>query len=230
MSQDIYTILSLEDKGVSEARNIPAKLLRLVCLDKGITRQKWDKRLDGYLKSPRSGINNDKSTISYTKSNLNRALGKGNITWEKLKKGVSILHRNKIEFKLDLVWCDSLIHEVPPPTSIVKEMSGRGDDLCWFFRHCFSALKLTPLGWNTLVERWLADPANNIHLNKPERSWERGNIRKHVLDSNNFTWDTFIKAMSIIGVKSGSISVLLHSGENHTVHTCYFKVKKDAKL
>lgn len=230
MSQDIYAILSLEDKGVSEALNTPAKLFRLVCLDKGVSKIKWDKLLSQYLNSARSGVSKDKLSLSFTRSNLNRALGKKTITWDKLKTGLSILHKGKIEVKIELNWCDGLIHEVVPPKEITKELTIRSSDLCHMFRKCYTALELTPMGWNTLVEKWIDDPANALPANKPERSWERGNIRKHILDSNSYTWATSIKALSIIGVKDATMSILLHKGENHTIHSCKFKVKKYVKV
>lgn len=226
MSQDIYGVLATEDKGLSSAENIPAKLFRLVCLDKGVTRVKWDSLLDNYVKSTRSGVSNDKATWSFTKSNINRALGKDKITWEKLKKGLSILCDGKIEFSLEINWCDSLIHAKEPPKTIEKESSGRADDLCWFFRKAFNSIDLDPMSWNTLVEKWLNNPANGVYKNKPEKSWERGNIRKHILDSNIFTWDTFVKAMSILGVDNANISVMLTKGGVKSTHTCNFKVKK----
>jgi hypothetical protein len=57
-----------------------------------------------------------------------------------------------------------------------------------------------------------------------ERSNERGNLKKAIIDRNHYPWDIFVKALDIVGVTEVTFTLYLNWGRVTTHHTHHFQV------
>ena len=229
MSEDIKTLLDRSDKGLAEANNPPAKLLRSIFLDRKIKLIKWDRLMRDYLMNPRSGIGSNSAKRSSERSNINRAIASPDVSWKQLSKVITILAPDSATVVLDLVWDDRLILPTKPPKQITHVMHGRRNDLNVMFKALITKMVILPSLWSMLIERYLNDPKNNISDNPADRSTVRGNLDK-MLKFNSFTWNGFYKALNFLGVVSATFTIILDyekSGNKTSRHSYTFHTGKE---
>lgn len=226
MAEDMHRLLSMDDKGKSEAENAVAKLFRGVLLDAGIDRNTWDRLIRRYVTDPKNGVPANPTKRSSARSNLNRALSKPKITWRTFRNAISLLGPKSVTYEVDLTWDPKLQLPKPPPLSIEYVPQSRQDELCQIARELFTELEISPKTWDRLVERYLDRHVKSVGRNPVDRSTERGNIRKTILNSNHYTWDNFTKALNILGVVKATFVVKLDWGSKTTCQS--YTIKMDA--
>lgn len=206
------------------AKNVAAKFLRSIFLDLNITPAKWDTMLRKHLTQPDSGIPDSAARRSSARSNINRALGRHEITWKTLRTALQALRPINIEYRLDLQWDEKLILPIPGPEVLEYSPQNRSDELRQMVQILMMKVGITPRTWDVLVERWLNDPKNRISSNPADRSTERNNIRKALIEKPSYTWQSFIRGLSILGVRSATLTVILTwSKSRKTYHAYSFK-------
>lgn len=223
MAEDMHRILSLDDKGVGEAENAPAKLFRGVLLDAKIDRQAWDRLMRRYVTDPKNGIPNNPTKRSSERSNLNRALSKQKITWRTFRKAMSMLKPRHIVYEVDFTWDPKLQLPNPPPLSIEYVPQSRQDELCQIVRELMTQVGISPKIWDRLIERYLDKHVKSAGHNPVDRSTMRGNIRKTILSSNSYTWENFVMALNILGVEKATFTARLTWSETTTCRRYTFK-------
>jgi hypothetical protein len=223
MSEEIHRILSLDDRGVSEARNAPAKLFRSILCELHIDRLTWDRLMRNFLTDPRSGIPNNPTKRSSERSNLNRALSKETVTWKMFRKALRVLNPANVEYQLDLVWEKDYVFPNASPHTLRYTPFSRENELGSMFQRLVRDLGITPQIWSRLMERWLDSPASRIRGdNPPDRSTERGNIKKALINKKDLTWPTFCRGLAILGVKEATLTVTLEWPRKTTQHSHHF--------
>lgn len=225
MAEDMHRLLSLDDKGVSEAQNAVAKLFRSVLLERGIDRKTWDRLIRQYVTDPKNGIPNNPTKRSSERSNVNRALCRPKITWKSFRKALALLRPKSVRYVLDLTWDPKLKLPHEPPTQIEYVPQSRQDVLCQMVRELFVAVGVNVKIWDRLVERRLDRHVRSVGHNPVDRSTERGNIRKTILNANSYTWDNFVKALNILGVIEATFTIELTWADKTTYHRYTFKTE-----
>lgn len=223
------SLLELPDKGLSLAENPPAQLFRLMLLDRNVTWANWVKYIEAFIASDRSGLPDDSVRRHSEKTNLNRSLSYDEIQWHRLRRGLLILNPKHVRYIIDLQWSEDLIHPVEPPSQVVYDGIGGGEELTNIYRNIGLMIELTHQSWNALVTRWITDPKNGIPNNPHDHSTERGNLRQRVLDNDRFSWDMFTKAMRIIGVDKFKLTAELQWKNNSkasSLHTVLVELNK----
>lgn len=216
MAQDMHSILSLDDKGLSTARNACSKLFRHILLSLNVERMIWDRKMREWLENPKSGTANTKAKRSSNRSNLNRTLSKDAITWRKFREAIGILNPKRVYYTLDIVWVDGIVLPGEMPTHVEFEQYNRENELCRIIRRLMTDCGITPVPWNILVERYL-DRMFEDHPNNPvDYSTERGNINKVILNKDTYTWENFVLALTIMGVKEVTFTVILEWGKTRS--------------
>ncbi len=104
MNKRMESILSDNDKKISEADNIPAKMLRGILRDLGIGSILWDKLVNSYYNSQYSTVAKNKVAIATDKNNFNSGIAKENVTWGRFMRALFILSPVKITFQVRLQW------------------------------------------------------------------------------------------------------------------------------
>lgn len=216
MAEDMHQLLLRDDKGRSLAENAAAKLFRGVLLDIGIDGRSWDRLIRRYVTDPKNGIPNNSTKRSSARSNLNRALSKPKITWRTFRSAIALLGPKSVSYEVDLVWDPKLQLPNTPPTHLEHMPQSRQDELCQIVRGLFTELGVGPKVWDRLVERYLDRNITSVGHNPVDRSTERGNIRKTILNSNQYTWENFVKALNILGVVETTFTVKLNWGTKVT--------------
>lgn len=222
MAQEIKRLLQREDKGLSQADNVPAALLRVTFLDLDITLRKWDEAIRNYVTSPKSGVAPDPSKRSQERSNTNRAVAADRITWRTFTKAIHILGPKGQYYELRLYWDPDLRLPNLPPAIIRYKPISRQNELHAMVSKLYSDLGITPQTWQRLVDKYLD---RTVGDNSVERSNERGNLKKAIIDRNQYPWDIFIKALDIIGVLEVHFTVYLNWGRMTTHHSHHFRVR-----
>lgn len=225
MSKDMHRILSLDDKGVSEAVSTAAKLFRMILMDLNVTPMQWDRMLREYLKKPISGVANDRGKLSSQRSNFNRNLSRPRITWRKFREGIDILSPVHVNYELDLDWDPKLTLPKEPPKSITMDRQNQSDELCQMFRHLLIEVGADRYRiWDKLLRRQIDKDFKGKEDNPPDKSTERGNLHKSLInDKNSYTWETFCRGLSVLGVIKATyhINLTWRSGKS-TRHSYKF--------
>lgn len=222
MSEDMHRLLSLHDKGIEEAKNAPARLLRSIFLELNMNPLAWDNAMREYLHHPRSGVPDNPTKRSSERSNLNRALSKNRVTWRQFRKALRVMNPREVHYTFHLTWDDGIVHVNEPPTTIEYEPLSRSDELATIWKQLSTDLGISPMSWRKLVDRWLMHPAQGVRDNPPDMSTERGNLRKALLIRNSYTWSTFEKGLGILGVTRVQMTVTLTWAKRKTYHTYTF--------
>lgn len=224
MAQDMHNILSLDDKGLGDARNACAKLFRHILLTLDVDRMTWDTKMRKWLENPKSGTVDNKAKRSSTRSNLNRTLSKDTITWRGFREAINILSPMSVHYCLDITWDDGIVLPGEMPERIEFQQHNRENELCRIVRGLMVRCGITPVPWNILVERYLDRLFENHPNNPVDHSTERGNINKAILEKDSFTWDTFVRALTIMGVKEATFTITLQWGKvRYSEHAHTFK-------
>lgn len=223
MANDIGSVLSLDDKGLSTATNTSAKLMRMIWLDLNITRAKWDARLRDYLLDKRSGTPNSPERRSYKRSNFNRAISNDKITWAAFREGLAVLNPKATLFHFEFEWDPKIILPRPAILNYTYERRNRECELVRIYRDIFYELGGTPKIWENFVDRYLNKLMATRDYNPIDRATERGNLQKSIIRSNNFTWENFTTALCVIGIIRATITVeLVWSKQKSTRHSYTF--------
>lgn len=98
--------------------------------------------------------------------------------------------------------------------SIVK---ARGP-LSRLYRIILADLKIGPMVWDRLMERYLDDPNNHIPKSGKQRSTERGNLSKQ-LTSDPMSIKGFLKGMKFLGATRLKITVEITRRKETSVHS-----------
>lgn len=229
MSEDIYRLLRLSDKGVSETDNVPAMFFRTLMWDLDIDAVKWDNILKRYLRDPRSGVENNPTARSTERSNLNRALSKPSITWNQFRRIPFILNAKKAYYEVIPTWNSEWVYPVnPPPEKVMYEVLSQDNELRRIFLEFVQRLKITPSINNILVDRWLDEVYGEMESNQVDRSNERGNVNKALYSKEDYQWPTFLKGMGILGVEYFEFNILLQWGKKTTSHKFEFEPAKES--
>jgi hypothetical protein len=223
MAEDMHQVLSLDDKGASSALNAPSKLFRSILADLNIDRQAWDKLMRQFINNPKNGVPNTPSKRSSERSNLNRALSKDRITWRTFRKAIQLLNPKDCTYELELVWDKRMTLPNEPPTAITHIPQNRQDELFTMFGRILTDIGSTPKLWGRLVDRYLDRQNDSVSRNPPDRSTERGNIGKAIMGKHEYTWETFVKGLSIVGVRRATLTINLNWGRKTTCHSYTFK-------
>tara|TARA_B100000700_G_scaffold208593_1_gene229243 strand:- start:1673 stop:2356 length:684 start_codon:yes stop_codon:yes gene_type:complete len=207
----MHQILSLDDKGVSQAVSTAAKLFRMILLDLNISPMQWDRMLREYLKKPISGVANDRSKLSSQRSNFNRNLSRPRITWRKFREGIDILNPVKVNYELDLEWDPKLTLPNEPPKQISMDRQNQSDELCQMFRYLLIGVGADRYRiWDKLLRRQIDKDFKGKEDNPPDKSTERGNLHKSLInDKNSYTWETFCRGLSVLGVMKATYHINL---------------------
>lgn len=222
MSEEIHKILSLDDRGVPEARDAPAKLFRGILFDLSIERMTWDRLMRDFLTNPRSGIPDNPTKRSSERSNLNRALAKPNITWKMFRKAIQVLNPKGVSYELAIVWSKDYVFPNEKPHNLSYTPQAKENELAQMFRILNRDLGITPQIWKRLVERYLDSVGTRVRDNPPDRSTVRGNLSKALLAKDEFTWSTFCKGLRILGIKEATLTVVLTWPKKTTEHSHHF--------
>ncbi len=97
-------ILETLDKGVDQAQNALARLLRIAMRDLRINPYRWSQLMDNYLSDPRNGVPPTPKDRSSSRGNLNKELRKPKITFGTLMKGLRLLNPVSVRLELHLRW------------------------------------------------------------------------------------------------------------------------------
>lgn len=223
MSEEIHKILAMDDRGIPEAHNAPARLFRTILYDLKIDRMTWDRLMRDFLTNPRSGVGQTPAKRSSERSNLNRALARPKVTWRKFRQALQVLNPKRIEYELEVTWAQDFIFPQEKPNTLSYSPQGLENELYMIWSLLMRDLGVTPQIWNRLVERYLDSPASKVSDNPPDRSTERGNLRKALFDKNELTWPTFCKGLGIVGIKEATLTVVLEWPRKTTHHSHHFK-------
>lgn len=223
MSKDMHRLLTLDDKGVSEAVSTAAKLFRMILLDLNINPMQWDRMLREYLGKPISGVAKDKSNLASQRSNFNRNLSKSKITWRKFREGIDILNPKHVMYELDLEWDSKITLPQEPPTYFALERQNQCDELCQMFRHLMIMVGANRTRvWDKLLRRWIDKQFQGKEDNPPDKSTERGNLHKSLIkDKNSYTWETFCKGLNVLGVVNATYHINLTWRNGKTTRHSY---------
>lgn len=205
----IKDVLDLREEGIELASG-PAKLFRLMMLDLNMSYIKLDRLIDEYLRDPVSGYSESVDKHSYVKANLKRAMATDTMGWSILKSAIYILKPLKVIYELDLEWDPNIQHPTEVPSRISLDGPGNGTELCNLYRMVASKIRLYPKTWSGLVSLWINDPRSGVKQDPVSKSTERGNLRQQIIESNEFTWDLLMKALTITGVMKCTFRIKLH--------------------
>lgn len=223
MARDIGSILELDDKGLSLAKSPCATMLRSTLCDLNVSKTMWDKKLDKYLKSPRSGIADTSSARSSKRSNLNRAIASDRVTWDTYREVLMVLNPKAILFKFNFVWDEKIILPKPKVEEIVYERASMECELTRIFREIFHSVGGDLKTWHHFIDRYLNKVYKGKKINPVDRATERSNLNRTILKATSLTWETFLKTLSIMGIDSGLLTVeLVWSDVKHTLHEYKF--------
>lgn len=88
--------------------------------------------------------------------------------------------------------------------------SGGSDSiLASMFQLIIWQLGIKEVGWNTLMQRYLLDPSNNIPNNDRAHALERGNLQKELLN-NRMSWKVFCKGLKFINLPKFEFIIRAH--------------------
>lgn len=225
MSNDIHSLLRNDDKDLPLAKNMPAAFFRTILADLNITPQKWDAAMRRYLNDPKYGPDMSSNKRSSERSNLNRALAKPTLTWKTLRRGIDILNPKTVSFELNLVWDKNIQLPHRPPEYLEYTPNRQFDDLKRLYQDILVEIGFTPKIWNRLIDRYL-NRRQRLQKNPVDRSTERGNLNKSLLDTPSFTWNNLMKGLAVVGAERGTMAIVLDWGKRKTIHAMDFSCKE----
>lgn len=225
MSNDIHSLLRSDDKDLPLAKNMPAAFFRKIVADLNVTPQKWDAAMRRYLNDPKIHAHLSTGRKSSERSNWNRALAKPTMTWKTLRRGIDILGPQQVTLELSLVWDSRIQLPHKPPTFIEYTPNRQYDDLKRLYQDILVDIGFTPKIWNRLIDRYL-NRKQRLLSNPVDRSTERGNINKSLLDTPSFTWGNLMKGLAVVGAERGNMAIVLAWPKRKTIHAMDFSCKE----
>jgi hypothetical protein len=105
-SGSLSKTLAKSDKGVSEAKNTPAVLVRSLFLSRNITMGQFEKYLSDWVKR---NISSNVKQQSSAKSNISRSANEPEVTWNTLLRIASILRLRRLTITMEAEWEDGRV-------------------------------------------------------------------------------------------------------------------------
>lgn len=230
MSREMQELLSRPDRGSSENCNIHAKLFREILMDRRIDRMAWDRYLRDWMFNPKSGIPDCMKSRSSLRSSINRTTASKKLTWKSLRTGLSIIGAQSVSYKLELKWSSKIKHTVEPPTYVEYIPRGQENELRRMFAILTSMVDMTPQKWQVLLSKYIErvfhdkleaaseEGGDALRNNSVEISTFRGNVNKSIWQKDNYTWGTFCRALSILGIVEVKMTMIITWSNKKTVH------------
>lgn len=212
MSREMQDLLSRPDRGSSDNCNIHAKLFREILVDRRIDRLAWDRYLRDWMFNPKSGVPDCMKSRASLRSSINRTTASKNLTWKSLRTGLAIVGAQSVSYELELTWNTKIKHTVDPPKYVKYVPRGQENELRRIFAILTTIVEMTPQKWQVLLSKYIdqvfadkLDKASQrgrdaIRNNSVEISTFRGNLNKSIWQRSNYTWGTFCRALSILGI------------------------------
>ncbi len=224
MSHEIHELLSKDDKGLSTARNVCAKLFRHVLYMLSVDRATWDKAMRNWMFNPKSGVADNVASRSSTRSSINRTISGDTITWRTMREGFQILGAKDVHYSIDLTWDPNIVHTTAPPDKINYQPRGQENELMRIFMRIAVLAEINPKSWSVLMSRYCIRKFSGRKNNPVEQSTFKGNTNKAIWQRDSYTWNTFVKALAICGVTEAKMTIEITWQNNHiTEHTTTFK-------
>lgn len=215
-------ILEQPDKGVSNARNLPARMFRTILVDFRVDKRTWNRLLRKKLESSPNQRNDGRG-------NLVRALNKRQITWESMQRGIRILGPKRVWVRFDFDWNPRLEFPSKPPEYVEIVSDTKRDDLLHIFKeHLLIQVGMRPSIWNELMKRHLENLGLYTKERRHEGSDRASNLKKALFGSEGtakvrqITWERFCEALLILNIRSATLTIIMEFRKNKTVHTLGF--------
>lgn len=221
MNSEMDTLLTLDDKGLSQTRCGVTALFRLILMDAKITSKVWRDKMQRYLDSPRSGVSDNRAKKSSERNNLNRALAKDGITWKKFRTALRILNTKHVDHVLTIVEWDETKDVPRRPKSISVESRINQDDLHALWGELYSKMGVKPQMFVKLLSDYIDSPESGVGDNPADKSTKRGNIAKG-LKSESYSWSAFVELLKIMGIRKITLTTKITwmNGKvtSHSIH------------
>jgi len=111
MNKELRDIFHDHEFKLRDANNVPAKLVRKILCEIGMTPKKWDELVNEYYKSPYCPVPRNKIAIASDKNNFNRSIAKNDVSWAKAMRVLLILCPVRITVSIKLQWRSGTVTE-----------------------------------------------------------------------------------------------------------------------
>lgn len=221
-SKSLDELFSQNDRGYLEARNVPAKLFRLVLFELGISKSKWERLL-------KKTLDEQKGQKADGRGNIVRALVGKEITWESMQRGLRVLNPKRVWVRMDFEWNPKLEFPGTPPAYVEITSDTKRDDLLHIFKeHLLPQLGIRPGIWNELVTRYIQHLGLYSKDRRHEGSDKASNLKKALFGSEGtgkvrqIRWSRFCEALVVFQIRRVTLTVTLEFRRSKTQHTLTF--------
>lgn len=222
--QSLDTLFDKDDRGLLEAKNVPARMFRQVLLELRVTRGRWSRLLNRAIKR-------DSANKSDGRGNLIRALKGNAITWLSMRRGLQVLAPEQIKITMELDWNPRLEFEGEKPEVVSIISDSRRDDLLRIFHEeILARTQISPSAWNELNIRHLDRLGLRSAERRSEGSDRISNLKK-ILGLSASTskqirqirWEKFCEALMILEIRQVRLTIALVFRRRTSQHTIYFR-------